>query len=119
MNRCTVSVLRPSFFTTLASCCLALVCNAAQGQTVGRPIPPKAQRAVMVVTQPPNVLLNDSPDRLSPGARIRGSNNLLLMSGALVGQTHLVRFLREPNGQIHEVWILTDAESQTPMGRDP
>jgi hypothetical protein len=30
-----------------------------------------------------------------------------------------VRFLREPNGQIHEVWILTDAESQTPMGRDP
>ena len=43
-----------------------------------------------MVTQPPNVTLDGQPDRLSPGSRIRGANNMLQMSGALVGQNLLV-----------------------------
>ncbi|MCF8169046.1 MAG: hypothetical protein K9K38_17870 [Rhodoferax sp.] len=119
MNRCNASKLHPALFSGFALYLLACICSAAWGQTVGRPIPQKAQIAQMVVTQPPNVLLNDLPDRLSPGARIRGPDNLLVLSGALVGKTHLVRYQREPNGQIHEVWILNESESQSPVGRNP
>ena len=76
-----------------------------------RPFPAKAQRGVMVVVQPPELLINDRPERLSPGARIRGPNNMMVMSGALVGQKLLVHYVREPLGLIHEVWILTEAEA--------
>jgi hypothetical protein len=76
-----------------------------------RPFPPAAQRGVMVITQPPVVVLNDKADRLSPGARIHGTNNMLVMSGSIIGQKLLVNFVREPGGLLQEVWILTDAEA--------
>ncbi len=111
MNRCfSPSPLRTA--PLLVASLLALVQLASLAQTVGRPIPPNAQRGVLVVTQPPNIVLNGNPDRLSPGARIRGGNNLLVVSGSLVGQTLLVRYVREPQGQVHEVWILTEAEAR-------
>ena len=65
----------------------------------------------MVVTYPPIIQLNGKPDRLSPGARIRGQNNLLQLSGSLVGQNLLVNFVRSPTREVHEVWILTEAEA--------
>jgi hypothetical protein len=66
----------------------------------------------MQVTQPPELLINGKAERLSPGARIRGSNNMMVMSGALVGQSLVVKFVREPLGLVHEVWVLTEAEAQ-------
>ena len=89
---------------------------AAQGQMAQvltlRPFPANAQRATMQVLQPPVLLLNGQFEQLSPGSRIRGTNNMLVMSGALVGQTLLVNFVREPQGLIHNVWILNEAEAQ-------
>jgi hypothetical protein len=76
-----------------------------------RPFPPGAERGVLVVTYPPIVQLNGKPDRLSPGARIRGQNNMLVLSGALVGQRLLVNFVRNPTGELHDVWVLTSAEA--------
>ena len=112
MNRCT----NPTQHFVLRGKCvvmaLSLLHVAVGAQTIGRPIPPQAQRGTLVVTQPPNVLLNGQPDRLSPGARIRGDNNLLTLSGTLVGKTLAVRYVREPSGHIYEVWILTAAEAQ-------
>jgi hypothetical protein len=103
MNRCRF------FFLAFALSTTALLASA---QAVNiRPFPPKAERGVMQITQPPELLLNDKVDRLSPGARIRGNNNMLVMSGALIGQNLMVNFVREPNGQVHEVWILTEAEA--------
>jgi hypothetical protein len=84
-----------------------------------RPFPPNAERAAMVVTYPPIILLNGQPDRLSPGARIRGQNNLLQMSGSLVGQNLLVNFVRNPSGEVHEVWILTEAEAALRLPTQP
>ena len=66
----------------------------------------------MVITNPPELVMNGRPERLSPGARIRNSNNMLVLSGALVGQNLLVNFVREPNGMVHEVWILTPDEAR-------
>jgi hypothetical protein len=76
-----------------------------------RQFPPAAQRGVMLITQPPELVLNDTTDRLSPGARIHGTNNMLVMSGSMIGQKLLVNFVREPGGMLQEVWILTDAEA--------
>jgi hypothetical protein len=83
----------------------------AAAQTAVRPFPPTAERGVMQVVSPPVVQMNGKPDRLSPGARIRGLNNLLLMSGAIIGQSLLVNFVRSPTGEIHDVWVLTETEA--------
>jgi hypothetical protein len=87
---------------------------AAWAQTaplVSRFIPANTDQGVMEVTAPPNVLLNGQVARLSPGARIRATNNMLVLSATLVGQQLPVRYQLEPNGMIHEVWILTPEEA--------
>jgi hypothetical protein len=83
----------------------------ASAQIGPRPFPSGVARGTLVVTYPPVVQLNGKPDRLSPGSRIRGQNNMLLLSGSLVGQSLLVNFLRNPTGEVHEVWVLTAAEA--------
>ncbi|WP_295956649.1 hypothetical protein [Rhodoferax sp.] len=61
---------------------------------------------------PPQVLLDGKTDQLSPGARIHGSNNMLMLSGSLVGQSALaVNYTREIGGAVSEVWVLTEAEA--------
>ena len=79
------------------------------------PIPAAAQRGVLQVLQPPEVLLDGQAARLSPGARIRGRDNLLALSAALVGQSLSVRYVRDPQGLVHEVWLLTEAEQQNTL----
>jgi len=66
----------------------------------------------MEVTAPPNILLDYKPRRLSPGARIKDSKNLIVLSASLVGKEVLVNYVADPQGLIHEVWILTPAEAQ-------
>jgi hypothetical protein len=56
------------------------------------------------------VQLNGQPARLAPASRIRGTNNLLVMSGALMGKTAIVNYTLDPLGLVLDVWILTDAE---------
>ena len=80
-------------------------------QNQPRMFPAKALRGTLVVTQPPIVSMDGKATQLSPGARIRGTNNMLLMSGALVGQQLLVNYTLEPHGMVHDVWILTEAEA--------
>lgn len=121
MNRCTT---KTPFLTTsrllriaapaalLAGLVLASLGSTAQ--VISRPFPPHAMRGILTVTQPPEVLMDGKADRLSPGARIRGANNMLVMSGALMGQAMRVNYTREPNGYIHDVWVLTDAEARLP-----
>lgn len=103
MNRCLRSLLAPvAFFLAL---------GAAQAQDIIRQtIPGEAKLGVMQVTLPPEVLLDGKVDRLSPGARIRAENNMMVVSGALSGQSLLVAYVREPAGLLHDVWILNAAE---------
>ncbi len=112
MNRCRNPVGQITPFRLGVGLLITLLQTTTLAQTVGRPIPPQALRGTLEITQPPNVLLNGKPDRLSPGARIRSDNNLLILSGTLVGRTLAVRYVREPHGQIHDVWILTATEAQ-------
>jgi len=65
-----------------AATALLLLATATPAQTGVRSFPPNAQRGTLDVVQPPAVQLDGKSERLSPGARIRGSNNILVHSGA-------------------------------------
>jgi len=90
---------------------MPLLMADATAQATTRPFPANALRGSLVVVQPPDVQLNGEAARLSPGARIRGANNLLQMSGALVGLPLLVHYTRETSGLLNNVWILTPDEA--------
>ncbi|MEO6322819.1 MAG: hypothetical protein ABIR56_19250, partial [Polaromonas sp.] len=115
MNRCTPHLIR-AFFILAASTPLAALPAHAQTTTDFKPavrqFPPAALRGEMVVQAPPVITLDGKADRLSPGARIRDANNMLLMSGTLVNQKVVVNYLREGAGNVHEVWILNSEEAQ-------
>lgn len=89
----------------------SLLCGTSNAQDIIRQtIPGNAKLGVMQVTIPPEVMLDGKVDRFSPGARIRAENNMMVLSGALSGQALLVAYMREPNGLLHDVWILNAAE---------
>jgi hypothetical protein len=82
----------------------------AAAQTT-RPFSATALRGALQITQPPEALLNGQPARLSPGARIRGTNNMVQTSAAWVGQLLLVHYTLEPSGLVHDIWVLTPDEA--------
>jgi len=90
--------------------CLASASAFAQAAVALRQFPAGTEFGDLQITAPPDAVFNGQPDRLSPGARIRGTNGMLVLSGELSGQAVAVRLLREPNRLIHEVWILTPDE---------
>ena len=121
MNRCfnarKTRFLAPLPKLAVSTALCLLVATAvwlpnAQAQTAQREFPKNALRAVMVVTSPPQIILNGTSERLSPGARIKGPSNTLLMSGTLTGKEVLVNYVRDHQGMIHEVWVLSELEAQ-------
>jgi hypothetical protein len=82
----------------------------AQAQAI-RNFPRFALRGEIEFGQPPQVVLNGQATRLSPGSRIRGQNNMLVMTGALAGQKWVVNYTLDMTGQLHDLWILRDEEA--------
>ncbi len=93
---------------------LALVSPTSSAQSGVRQFPTTALRGLMEVTAPPNVLINGKAARLSPGARIKSPNNLIVLSATLVGQRVLVNYVQDNQGMLHEMWILNSQEAQVP-----
>ncbi|ARN22792.1 hypothetical protein [Piscinibacter gummiphilus] len=94
-------------------CLIALAASAAiavpaLAQT--RSFPQNALRGTLVFGSPPVVALNGNATRLAPGARIRGTNNMLVMSGELVDLKIVVNYTYDTSGYLRDVWILTDDE---------
>lgn len=100
MNRCRI------LFIALA----LLVAGLASAQGMRREAPKDVVLGKMVVTAPPQITLDGKPDQLSPGSRIRDLNNMIVLSGGLVGKTLPVVYKRDAAGLVHEAWILTDEE---------
>lgn len=92
-----------------AAAAVCLVSPAAA--QVQRHFPPDALRGALTVTSPSDALMNGKPARLAPGLRIRGQNNMLQMSGTLIGAKLLVHYTRDIDGLIKDVWILTPQEA--------
>jgi len=113
MTRCASVTLA----LAIAVGALATPPAAAQLQ---RPFPATALRGDLRFEQPPKVVLNGQAARLAPGARIRGADNLLRLSGGLVGQSHTVHYTVDPYGLLMDVWLLSDAErARQPWPRTP
>ena len=114
MNRWFLTPHRRSLLQILAFSGIAslagLTASSAFAQSFLRQFPVQAHRGTLEITAPPVVQINGSPDRLSPGSRIHGIHNEMVMSGQLVGQQLVVNYLRNPQGQVHEIWILSAAE---------
>ena len=87
-----------------------LLGGIASAQGMRREAPKDVVLGRLVVTAPPVVTVDGKPDRLSPGSRIRDLNNMLVLSGGIVGKDLPVVYRRDAGGQVHEVWILTDEE---------
>jgi len=111
MNRCFPSPRRLLASATLTGL-IALAATPLAAQGVPRQFPAAALRGTLEVTTPPDILINGQPARLSPGARIKGITNTLVMSASLAGLAHQVNYLRDGQGLVHEVWLLTAAEAQ-------
>ena len=84
------------------------VSAAAQTQ---RNFPQTALRGDLTVGIAPEITLNGKPARLSPGSRIRGADNMMVMSGALTGSRMLVHYTVDTSGLVHDVWILRPEEA--------
>ena len=82
------------------------------GQAGKRQFPKSALRGEMVVTAPPEVFIDDRAERLSPGARIRDTQNHMALTGPYLNQKVVVNYVRDNMGQISEVWILTAEEAR-------
>ncbi len=102
MNRCRTALVAT----------LLLTAAAAHAQAVQREFPAKALRGTMVVAQPPLVAMDDRPTRFAPGARILDASNKLVLSSTLVNQERVVNYTLDQRGQIHQVWLLTEAEAK-------
>ena len=89
---------------------LAIACASANAQ-VQRNFPATALRGELTIRIPPEIVLNGKPARLAPGARIRGQDNMMVMSGALAGAPLLVHYTLDTSGQVHDVWILRSEEA--------
>ena len=77
---------------------------------VARNFPQNALRGEVVVQSAYDVLVNGQQARFAPGLRVRGQDNLMLVSGVLIGQTFIGHYTVDVNGQINQLWVLRDDE---------
>ena len=99
--------------TLLLLAALGLAAAAANAQ-LQRNFPTDSLRGTLGIAHPPEAVLNGAPVRLAPGVRIRGQNNLVATSGAFAGQSFVVNYTIDMQGQIKDVWVLTDDELAKP-----
>jgi hypothetical protein len=125
MNRCKNSL--NTLISAAPGLALALAANlfptAATAQDVpvpqtqneaalgGRNFPIGTLRGKFMVLNPPEILLDGTNERLSPGARIRSAQHMLVMPAAITGQNLLVNYTRDAAGLVREVWVLTPGEA--------
>jgi hypothetical protein len=119
MNRCFL----------VLSCTLMSVAAFAQDTTVSAPLPvnetpvqtgvpglrkfpANALRGKLRVVQAPEILIDGKPERLSAGSRIRDTQQRMVMSASITNMEFIVNFVRNPLGEVHEVWILNELEAK-------
>ena len=87
------------------------VATPTWSQELAREFPLTALRGVVAFNGPPAVMLNGAPALLAPGARLHGTDNLLVLPTTLTGSSHTVHYtIEDTTGMIKDVWILRAAE---------
>ncbi len=95
----------------LAALALAVPVLAQAQLQLQRQFPATALRGELQITTPPEAILNGQPVRLAPGARIRGGDNLLVMSGAIAGRKSPVIYTIDTYGLLIDIWLLREDEA--------
>ncbi|MDR2991394.1 MAG: hypothetical protein LBU72_05620 [Burkholderiaceae bacterium] len=114
MNRCARLDQKYSLFitmlATLGVAVLALLTAPAQAAGL-RVFPMNTHRGEIVFTNPPQVQLDGKAEQLAPGSRVHdAANNRLVFASTLKGQTYTVNYVRDGNGTLRDIWILTPGE---------
>lgn len=87
--------------------------NPAQAPVLGlHKFPDHALRGKLQVMQAPMILMDGKPHQLSPGARIRDTQQRLVMPASIAHVELIVNFVRNSAGQVHDVWILTEQQAR-------
>ncbi|MDR2297922.1 MAG: hypothetical protein LBE30_06230 [Comamonas sp.] len=115
MNRCTISVLNRRLFGSalLAAAASASLPALTQGLPSNdtRNFPPTALFGELAITNFPEVAINGSPIRTTPGFRLFSQERSIVFASNYAGQKMLVGYVIEPQTQgLHTAWILTPAE---------
>jgi hypothetical protein len=97
----------------------AIAVSAAAQAQVQRTFPQNALRGEVSFKVAPDVTLNKKAARLAPGARIRGANNMMVVTGEVAGRTFTVNYTTEPSGLLLDVWILRPEEIKVPWPKSP
>lgn len=106
------------WMNTMIRCALAAIVLAtgflsqtASAQAL-REFPPNTLRGSVVFGEMPTLLLNGKPAQLSPGSRVRGANNMLVMPPTIIGAKLLVHYTRDVGtDRVRDIWILTPDEA--------
>jgi hypothetical protein len=102
----------------------ALLMSTASAQTEDfkpntRQFPKDAKRGELVILRAPEVTLDNKPDRLSPGVRVRDVLNNVVLSGTFANQKLVVNYVRDNIGLVHHVWVLNNEEIKQKMPGQP
>lgn len=87
-----------------------LVAPFSASAQMQRSFPRQALRGNIEFGTPPAVKVNGEEAQLAPGVRIRGLNNMLVMSSALVGQKITVNYTIDTYSLVKDVWLLRQDE---------
>jgi hypothetical protein len=100
---------------------VATVVAAASAMTIAqqlpRNFPATALRGELLIVSPPDATIDGRDARLAPGARIRGANNMLVLSGTVLGQRLTVNYTVDGFGLVKDVWVLRPEEAAKPWPR--
>jgi hypothetical protein len=110
MNRCA-SLFSPARPLALAIALVGVLATVAPLPAAARNFPRNALRGKIAFGNPPAIKLNGDAAQLAPGARIHGINNMLILTGQLVGVHSIVDYTLDFGGQVSEVWLLSDNEA--------
>ena len=115
MNRCTTSALDRRLFGSALLAAAASASLPALAQSLPsnetRNFPPTALFGELSITNFPEVAINGSPIRTTPGFRLFSQERTIVFASNYAGQKMLVGYVIEPQTQgLHTAWILTPAE---------
>ena len=81
---------------------------------VQRTFPQNTLRGALVFGDYPQITLNGKAIQLSPGARVRNQDNVIVPAATLAGAKWLVHYTLDLGGQqVRDVWILRPDEAAT------
>ncbi|MDB5819253.1 MAG: hypothetical protein JWQ11_2893 [Rhizobacter sp.] len=115
-TRSKATATRAALLAAAISGLLPLVAaTTAQAQTaatqqIARNFPQNALRGNIAVVSASEITLNGRPARLAPGSRIRNTDNMLEMSGTLIGREFVANYTMEDSGLVRDIWILRGDE---------